>query len=170
MNFHIIFWTILVINLQYTKLQLLKVLLQILQNLELKYYANSITFQFFKCQYFSSYMSSIRNLKNMICSCTIFSRTTADRFDEAFRFFASFFLLFHEHLFSFRVETATENRVRRWGLSMEELVSDPTGIQEFTNYLSKEFSHENIRFWMAVNDLRRSAQSQVPAKVQEIFK
>ncbi|XP_044753943.1 regulator of G-protein signaling 7 isoform X2 [Coccinella septempunctata] len=67
------------------------------------------------------------------------------------------------------VEVATEKRVRRWGLSMEELVSDPTGIQEFTIYLSKEFSHENIRFWMAVNDLRRSAQSQVPAKVQEIF-
>ncbi|XP_045474787.1 regulator of G-protein signaling 7 isoform X5 [Harmonia axyridis] len=67
------------------------------------------------------------------------------------------------------VEVATEKRVKRWGLSMEELVSDPTGIQEFTIYLSKEFSHENIRFWMAVNDLRRSAQSQVPEKVRQIF-
>ncbi|XP_015838971.1 regulator of G-protein signaling 7 isoform X4 [Tribolium castaneum] len=67
------------------------------------------------------------------------------------------------------VEVPTEKRVRRWGLSMEELVSDPTGLQEFTNYLRKEYSHENIRFWMAVNDLRRSAQSQIQRKVNEIF-
>jgi regulator of G-protein signaling len=69
----------------------------------------------------------------------------------------------------FSVEIPTEKRVRRWGLSMEELVSDPTGLQEFTNYLRKEYSHENIRFWMAVNDLRRSAQSQIQRKVNEIF-
>lgn len=67
------------------------------------------------------------------------------------------------------VEIPTEKRVRRWGLSMEELVSDPTGIQEFTNYLRKEYSHENIRFWMAVNDLRRSSQTQIQRKVSDIF-
>lgn len=67
------------------------------------------------------------------------------------------------------MEIATEKRVKRWGLSMEELVSDLTGLQEFTNYLRKEYSHENIRFWMAVNDLRRSAQSQIQKKVNEIF-
>ncbi|CAH1104304.1 unnamed protein product, partial [Psylliodes chrysocephalus] len=67
------------------------------------------------------------------------------------------------------VDVPTEKRVRRWALSMEELVSDPTGLQEFTNYLRKEYSHENIRFWMAVQDLRRSAQSQIAWKVQEIF-
>ncbi|XP_049952575.1 regulator of G-protein signaling 11 [Schistocerca serialis cubense] len=67
------------------------------------------------------------------------------------------------------VEVPTEKRVKRWALSMEELVSDPTGLQEFTNYLRKEYSHENIRFWMAVNDLRRSAQSQIHRKVKEIF-
>ncbi|XP_022918428.1 regulator of G-protein signaling 11 isoform X2 [Onthophagus taurus] len=67
------------------------------------------------------------------------------------------------------VEVPTEKRVKRWGLSMEELVRDPTGIQEFTNYLRKEYSHENIRFWTAVNDLRRSSQSQIQRKVQDIF-
>ncbi|XP_069697878.1 regulator of G-protein signaling 9 isoform X2 [Periplaneta americana] len=67
------------------------------------------------------------------------------------------------------VEVPTEKRVKRWALSMEELVMDPTGLQEFTNYLRKEYSHENIRFWMAVNDLRRSAQSQIQRKVREIF-
>ncbi|GJQ83356.1 hypothetical protein Trydic_g18140 [Trypoxylus dichotomus] len=67
------------------------------------------------------------------------------------------------------VETLTEKRVKRWALSMEELVSDATGLQEFTAYLRKEYSHENIRFWMAVNDLRRSSQSQIQRKVYEIF-
>lgn len=52
---------------------------------------------------------------------------------------------------------------------MEELVADPTGLQEFTNYLRKEYSHENIRFWMAVNELRRSAQSQIQRIVKEIY-
>ncbi|XP_078044620.1 regulator of G-protein signaling 7 isoform X2 [Augochlora pura] len=68
------------------------------------------------------------------------------------------------------VEVPTEKRVKRWALSMEELMSDPTGLQEFTNYLRKEYSHENIRFWLAVQDLRRSFQVQIPGKVNEIFK
>ncbi|XP_049542721.1 uncharacterized protein LOC125955621 [Anopheles darlingi] len=67
------------------------------------------------------------------------------------------------------VEVPTEKRVKRWGISIEEVVSDPTGLQEFTHYLKKEYSHENIRFWMAVNDLRRSSHSQIPRKVKDIY-
>ncbi|XP_046478088.1 regulator of G-protein signaling 9 isoform X2 [Neodiprion pinetum] len=67
------------------------------------------------------------------------------------------------------VEVPTEKRVKRWALSMEEVMSDPTGLLEFTNYLRKEYSHENIRFWMAVKDLRRSFQAQIPVKVNEIY-
>jgi len=97
-----------------------------------------------------------------------------------------------------RVDVPTVKRVKRWALSMEELMSDPTGktfrvringtyfiplanthkryfaatgIQEFTNYLRKEYSHENIRFWLAVKDLRRCRfQAQIPDKVNEIFR
>ncbi|CAG9761083.1 unnamed protein product [Ceutorhynchus assimilis] len=67
------------------------------------------------------------------------------------------------------VDIPTEKRVRKWGLSMEDLLGDPTGVQEFTNYLQKEKSEENILFWLAVNDLRRSSQSQVLWKIQEIY-
>lgn len=45
-----------------------------------------------------------------------------------------------------------------------------TGLQEFTSYLRKEYSHENIRFWLAVKDLRHSFQAQIPDKVNEIFR
>lgn len=67
------------------------------------------------------------------------------------------------------VDIPTEKRVRRWAIAIEELVSDPTGLQEFTSFLEKEYSHENIRFWIAVNYLRRSAHSHVALKVNEIF-
>lgn len=67
------------------------------------------------------------------------------------------------------VERPYERRVKRWSISIEELVTDPTGLQEFTNYLRKEYSHENIRFWIAVNDLRHSANSQIAKKVTEIY-
>ncbi|XP_050344767.1 regulator of G-protein signaling 9 isoform X2 [Nymphalis io] len=67
------------------------------------------------------------------------------------------------------VEVPSEKRVQRWALSIEELVSDPTGLQEFTSFLRKEYSHENIRFWLAVMDLRRSSTKQIPKKLEEIF-
>nr|XP_018911128.1 PREDICTED: regulator of G-protein signaling 7 isoform X2 [Bemisia tabaci] len=67
------------------------------------------------------------------------------------------------------VDVPTEKRVRRWALSMEDLVSDETGLHEFTVYLKKEYNHENIKFWAAVKDLRRSAQSQIPKKVKQIY-
>ncbi|XP_066248260.1 regulator of G-protein signaling 7 isoform X1 [Euwallacea similis] len=67
------------------------------------------------------------------------------------------------------VDIPTDKRVKKWGLSMEDLLLDPTGVQEFTNYLQKEKSEENILFWLAVNDLRRTSQSQVLWKIQEIY-
>ncbi|XP_070506704.1 uncharacterized protein [Chironomus tepperi] len=67
------------------------------------------------------------------------------------------------------VETPTEKRVKRWAISIEELVKDPTGQLEFTTYLRKEYSHENIRFWSAVTDLRRSSHSQIARKAREIY-
>lgn len=67
------------------------------------------------------------------------------------------------------VEIPSEKRVQRWALSIEELISDPTGLQEFTSFLRKEYSHENIRFWLAVMDLRRSSTKQIPKKLEEIY-
>lgn len=67
------------------------------------------------------------------------------------------------------VDTYAEKRVKKWAISIEDCVNDPTGLQEFTAYLKKEYSHENIRFWESVNDLRRSAQSQIARKVREIY-
>ncbi|RVE47974.1 hypothetical protein evm_007382 [Chilo suppressalis] len=67
------------------------------------------------------------------------------------------------------VEVPSEKRVQRWALSIDELVSDPTGLQEFTSFLRKEYSHENIRFWLAVMDLRRSSTKHIPKKLEDIY-
>ncbi|CAH1408424.1 unnamed protein product [Nezara viridula] len=67
------------------------------------------------------------------------------------------------------VEIPTEKRVKKWALSFENLIKDPTGIQEFTNYLKKEYSHENIRFWLSVQELRHCSLKQVPEKVNKIY-
>ncbi|XP_022662969.1 regulator of G-protein signaling 7-like [Varroa destructor] len=66
-------------------------------------------------------------------------------------------------------DTPTERRLKRWTLSIEELLSDPRGFREFEIYLRKEYSHENILFWKAVQDLKKGSPSNIAQKVQAIF-
>jgi len=44
------------------------------------------------------------------------------------------------------------------------------GLREFTAYLKKEYCHENIRFWLAVRDLRYGPICQLRGKAQQIYK
>ncbi|MCP9257874.1 Rgs6 [Dirofilaria immitis] len=67
------------------------------------------------------------------------------------------------------VEVPTERRVKRWGLSVQELVRDPIGRQVLETFLESEFSSENIRFWMAIQDLKFSANEQVEKKAHHIY-
>ncbi|GAB6020465.1 hypothetical protein CHUAL_003156 [Chamberlinius hualienensis] len=67
------------------------------------------------------------------------------------------------------VEVATEKRVRLWAISLGDLLSDPTGINEFQIYLKKEYSHENIRFWKAVRVLHKAGKSQVECLTKQIY-
>lgn len=69
----------------------------------------------------------------------------------------------------YRVEVPTERRVKRWGLSIQELVRDPIGRQVLETFLESEFSSENIRFWMAIQDLKFSTNEQVERKAQRIY-
>ncbi|KAI1731646.1 regulator of G protein signaling domain-containing protein [Ditylenchus destructor] len=66
------------------------------------------------------------------------------------------------------VEVPTERRVKRWGLSVQELVRDPIGRQVLETFLESEFSSENIRFWMSIQDLKYSPNCQVDAKAQRV--
>ena len=74
-------------------------------------------------------------------------------------------------LFCCSVDTPTEKRVRKWELSLEDLVLDPLGVKELMEYMKKEYSHENLRFWLAVQELRYGpgTEAKIKKKVKEIW-
>ncbi|XP_041362446.1 regulator of G-protein signaling 7-like isoform X2 [Gigantopelta aegis] len=67
------------------------------------------------------------------------------------------------------IETPTERRVKRWAISFHELLNDATGREEFEKFLKKEYSQENIRFWKACEDLKFCPQSEVRARIEQIY-
>ncbi|CAG2164641.1 unnamed protein product [Oppiella nova] len=60
-------------------------------------------------------------------------------------------------------------RVRRWAFSLKELLKDGAGREQFIKFLEKEFSAENLKFWDAVQELKRVHSRDVSHKVQEIW-
>ncbi|XP_015672170.1 regulator of G-protein signaling 7 isoform X5 [Protobothrops mucrosquamatus] len=64
---------------------------------------------------------------------------------------------------------ANQHRVKRWGFVMDEALKDPVGREQFLKFLESEFSSENLRFWLAVEDLKKRPIRDVPVRVQEIW-
>ncbi|XP_031436231.1 regulator of G-protein signaling 6-like isoform X2 [Clupea harengus] len=62
-----------------------------------------------------------------------------------------------------------QHRVKRWSFSLEEALKDPAGRDQFLKFLESEFSSENLRFWLAVQDLKRRPQQDVCVRAQEIW-
>ncbi|XP_053156968.1 regulator of G-protein signaling 7 isoform X9 [Hemicordylus capensis] len=62
-----------------------------------------------------------------------------------------------------------QQRVKRWGFGMDEALKDPVGREQFLKFLESEFSSENLRFWLAVEELKKRPIREVPVRVQEIW-
>jgi len=60
-------------------------------------------------------------------------------------------------------------RVKRWAFSLQELLNDPVGREQFAKFLDKEFSGENLKFWDAVQELKALPQCQVADRVSVIW-
>ncbi|XP_058813635.1 regulator of G-protein signaling 7-like [Topomyia yanbarensis] len=60
-------------------------------------------------------------------------------------------------------------RVKRWGFSLRELLNDPIGREQFTKFLDKEFSGENLKFWEAIQDMKAQPQSQIKDAANAIW-
>lgn len=60
-------------------------------------------------------------------------------------------------------------RVRRWAFSLKELLNDPAGREQFYKFLEKEFSAENLKFWDAVQELKRVHARDVARRVEAIW-
>ncbi|EDV38253.2 uncharacterized protein Dana_GF21566 [Drosophila ananassae] len=43
-------------------------------------------------------------------------------------------------------------RVKRWAFSLRELLNDAIGREQFTKFLEKEYSGENLKFWESVQE------------------
>ncbi|XP_048457304.1 regulator of G-protein signaling 7-like [Rhincodon typus] len=60
-------------------------------------------------------------------------------------------------------------RVKRWGFCIDEVLKDLVGREQFLKFVESEFSSENLRFWLAVLDLKKRPIREVPSRVQEIW-
>uniref|UniRef100_A0A8B9EMU1 Regulator of G protein signaling 18 n=1 Tax=Anser cygnoides TaxID=8845 RepID=A0A8B9EMU1_ANSCY len=58
-------------------------------------------------------------------------------------------------IFCFLNSVSPEEAVK-WGESFDKLLSQKAGLDAFTNFLKTEFSEENIEFWIACEDYKKS--------------
>nr|XP_033798433.1 regulator of G-protein signaling 10 [Geotrypetes seraphini] len=58
----------------------------------------------------------------------------------------------------------------RWMLSLEKLLEDPEGVRQFREFLKKEFSEENVMFWLACEDFKKiKDMKQMQQKARDIY-
>jgi len=53
-----------------------------------------------------------------------------------------------------RTNNVPAGRISHWAESFDSLMNDPLGVKHFKEFLTKEFSEENILFWEACNRLK----------------
>ncbi|KAM4636847.1 regulator of G-protein signaling 10 isoform 1-T1 [Discoglossus pictus] len=76
----------------------------------------------------------------------------------------------HSHDGAVGAQDQEQKGTTRWALSLENLLEDPQGIAEFTDFLKKEFSEENVLFWSACEDFKRTQdKEQMQKKAQDIY-
>lgn len=59
--------------------------------------------------------------------------------------------------------------VEKWKESFSHLMSSDSGRSVFTSFLKSEFSKENIDFWMACQDYKKTAPSKLPSRAKQIY-
>ncbi|KAI1305368.1 Regulator of G-protein signaling 3 [Halotydeus destructor] len=63
----------------------------------------------------------------------------------------------------------TPDEAAKWASSFIQLMSSRYGSTLFKAFLSREFSQENIEFWMAVEEYKKSRSSKFGSKAKKIF-
>lgn len=66
-----------------------------------------------------------------------------------------------------RVPTAAE--VEKWKESFGHVMNSETGRTVFTSFLKSEFSEENIDFWLACEDYKKSTTSKLATRAKQIY-
>lgn len=60
-------------------------------------------------------------------------------------------------------------RVKRWAFSIDEVLRDPAGKEQFAKFLAKEYSIENLNFYNNVYALKKVSEKEVVEKVKAIW-
>ncbi|XP_053104319.1 regulator of G-protein signaling 18 [Hemicordylus capensis] len=69
-----------------------------------------------------------------------------------------------------KASSKSPETVKKWGESFDMLISQKAGLDAFTRFLKTEFSEENIEFWMACEDYKKSkGLSQLSHKAKKIY-
>nr|XP_020457586.1 regulator of G-protein signaling 5-like [Monopterus albus] len=66
-----------------------------------------------------------------------------------------------------RVPTAAE--VEKWKESFRHVMSSETGLAVFTSFLRSEFSQENMDFWIACEEYKKTTPSKMATRAKQIF-
>ncbi|XP_038205779.1 regulator of G-protein signaling 1 [Arvicola amphibius] len=60
--------------------------------------------------------------------------------------------------------------VMQWSQSLEKLLANQAGQSIFGNFLKSEFSEENIEFWLACEDYKKTESGLLSSKAEDIYK
>ncbi|XP_029004995.1 regulator of G-protein signaling 4-like [Betta splendens] len=59
--------------------------------------------------------------------------------------------------------------VEKWKESFSHVMSSQTGVEVFRSFLSSEFSEENIDFWIACEEYKKTSPSKLATRAQQIY-
>ncbi|XP_005999274.1 regulator of G-protein signaling 10 [Latimeria chalumnae] len=58
----------------------------------------------------------------------------------------------------------------KWEFSLDHLLEDPEGVKRFREFLKMEYSEENVLFWLACEDFKRTQdKKQQKEKAKQIY-
>ncbi|XP_069755982.1 regulator of G-protein signaling 10-like isoform X2 [Narcine bancroftii] len=61
--------------------------------------------------------------------------------------------------------------ISKWAISLEHLLEDPEGVKLFRDFLRREFSEENVLFWLACEEFKKiQDENLLRGKAQQIYK
>ncbi|KAG8555908.1 hypothetical protein GDO81_017856 [Engystomops pustulosus] len=64
----------------------------------------------------------------------------------------------------------TQEEVKRWAESLENLITSECGIVAFRSFLQSEYSEENLDFWLACENYKKSkSTAKLSSKAQKIY-
>ncbi|XP_037081303.1 regulator of G-protein signaling 8-like [Pollicipes pollicipes] len=60
-------------------------------------------------------------------------------------------------------------QAQQWATSFLNLINSKYGVALFKGFLSQEFADENLEFWLAVEDFKKTRHCKLPARAQQIY-